>query len=404
MRKVWHIIKHEYCRHVFQKRFLFSLLSLPVAAVAMIVVALMIAAFSTDTTPVGYLDRSGIIQVTSRSGEKGSLFEPIIEFKAYESEDQARADLEDEEIQAYFIIPESYPQSPEVELVYFDLPDSEVKSQFTNLIRKNLECFQELDPQVQQRLQEGAAITVKSLDGRREMREDQWFMIFTPYIAGIMFVIVVMTSGGYLLQAVVEEKENRTMEILITSVTPNQLMTGKIIGNIGVGLTQLVIWLIFGWIAIFIGGLFWPPLQDFSIPGDFALVLFLMMLPAFIMVSAIMAAIGSTMTQMQEAQQVSGLFSLPIMIPYYVSTSLMMNPNGTLAMVLSYFPLTSPITILMRMAFTVVPVWQIAISITLLVLFAVLAIWFAGRAFRMGMLRYGRKLSFNEIFGKHVEK
>jgi len=117
-----------------------------------------------------------------------------------------------------------------------------------------------------------------------------------------------------------------------------------------------------------------------------------------------MAAIGSTMTQMQEAQQVSGLFSLPIMIPYYVSTSLMMNPNGTLAMVLSYFPLTSPITILMRMAFTVVPVWQIAISITLLVLFAVLAIWFAGRAFRMGMLRYGRKLSFNEIFGKHVEK
>ena len=404
MRKVWQIIKYEYRRHVFQKRFLFSLLSLPLAAVAMILVALIIAAFSMDTSPVGYIDQSGTIQDADRSDEKGSLFEPIIEFNAYESEDRARADLDDEAIQAYYIIPESYPQSPEIELVFYDQPGSGVRGQFTNLIRRNLDTFEGLDPQVSQRLQEGASVTVTSLDGSRQMREDQWFMIFTPYIAGIMFVIVVMTSGGYLLQAVVEEKENRTMEIVITSVTPNQLMTGKIIGNIAVGLTQLVIWLIFGWIALLVGGLFWPPLQAFSLPGDFALVLFLMLLPAFIMVAAFMAAIGSTMTEMQEAQQVSGLFSLPIMIPYYLSSTLMMNPNGTLAQVLSYFPLTAPITILMRMAFTVIPAWQIAISISLLVLFAVLAIWFAGRAFRMGMLRYGKKLSLKEIFGKRVEK
>lgn len=404
MRKVWHIIKYEYQRHVFQKRFLFSLLSLPLAAVAMILVALVIAAFSTDTSPIGYLDRSGVLQDVDRSSDQGSLFEPMIEFTAYGSEEQARSDLEDGDIQAYYIIPESYPQSPEIELVYFDSPDSAARRQFTNLIRRNLDTFQGLDPQVQERLQSGAIVTVASLDGSREMREDQWFMIFTPYIAGIMFVIVVMSSGGYLLQAVVEEKENRTMEIVITSVTPNQLMTGKIIGNIAVGLTQLVIWLFFGWIALRVGGLFWPPLQDFSLPGNFALVLVLMLLPAFIMVAAFMAAIGSTMTQMQEAQQVSGLFSLPIMIPYYLSTTLMMNPNGTLAMVLSYFPLTAPITILMRMAFTVVPAWQIAISIALLVVFAGLAIWFAGRAFRMGMLRYGKKLSIKEIFGKRVEK
>ncbi len=76
-----------------------------------------------------------------------------------------------------------------------------------------------------------------SVDGSRQMRSDQWFQIFTPFIAGVMFIVVVMTSGGYLLQAVVEEKENRTMEIVITSVSPSRLMLGKIIGNIGVGLT-----------------------------------------------------------------------------------------------------------------------------------------------------------------------
>ncbi|MFW5713738.1 MAG: ABC transporter permease [Brevefilum sp.] len=404
MGKIWQIIKYEYRRHVFQKRFLFSLLSLPVAAVAMILVGLLVGALSIDASPVGYIDHSGVIRNTNREGEESSLFEPIIEFKSYQEEDQARADLEAEDIQAYYVIPENYPQSTEIELVYYDQPGTGVQGQFIQLIRNNLDTFEGLDPQIRQRLQQGATITVTSLDGSREMREDQWFMIFTPMISGIMFLIVVMTSGGYLLQAVVEEKENRTMEIVITSVTPNQLMTGKIIGNIAVGLTQLVIWLIFGWIAILVGGFFWQPLEAFSLPTDFALVLFLLLLPAFVMISAFMAAIGSTMTEMQEAQQVSSMLSLPITIPFYLTTPLMMNPNGTLAVALSYFPLTAPITILMRMAFTVVPIWQIVTSVALLVLFAVLAIWFAGRAFRMGMLRYGKKLQITEIFGKRVEK
>jgi ABC-2 type transport system permease protein len=81
-----------------------------------------------------------------------------------------------------------------------------------------------------------------------------------------------------------------------------------------------------------------------------------------------------------------------------------MNPNGILAVVLSYFPLTAPITILMRSAFTVVPVWELAINITLLVAFAIFAIWFAGKAFRLGMLQYGKKLSIKEIFRKRIEQ
>ena len=236
------------------------------------------------------------------------------------------------------------------------------------------------------------------------MKQDEWFLVFTPFIAGIMFVIVVMTSGGYLLQAVVQEKENRTMEIVITSVSPNQLMTGKIIGNIAVGLTQLIVWLLFGWIALEVGGLIWPALQDFSLPADYIFVLLLILLPAFVMVAAVMASIGASMTEAREAQQVSGMFSLPIMIPYYLSSVITMNPNGTLAVVLSYFPLTAPITILMRMAFTVVPTWQIVINIIILVIFAALAIWVAGRTFRMGMLRYGKKISLKEIFGNQEEK
>ena len=404
MTKTWQIIKYEYTRHVFRKRFLVSLLSLPVAVIALVLVSYIIASFSVDTSPVGYIDNGDVINKRVIIEEKGDVFNPVISFIPLDDEEQARKALESGEIQAYYALPADYPKSLDVQLFYIEEPDSSIHSQFINMIQQNLAAAEDLTPEVEERLQEGSLITFIALDGSREIREDQWFLIFTPFIAGAMFIVVVMTSGGYLLQAVVEEKENRTMEIVVTSVSPGQLMTGKIIGNIAVGLTQLIIWLIFLWIGLSVGGHFWPVLQDFSLPTNYLPILLLVMLPAFVMVAALMAAIGSTMTEMREAQQVSGMFSLLVTVPFYVSTAIMENPNGPLAMVLSFFPLSAPITILLRSAFTVVPTWQLAINIAILVLFAIFAIWFAGRAFRFGMLRYGKKLSLVEIFRNQGEK
>jgi len=402
MTKVWHIIKNEYTKHVFQKRFLLSLLSLPGLVVFIIGIGLLVGFLTIDRSPVGYIDRSGILSDPIPLEENSSIFEPTIEFKPFENETQGREKVEEGEIQAYYIIPEDYPRVLAVDLVFLEEPDSEIQEQFDQFVKQNLESYQKLGAEIKERLEDGSTITISSLDGSREMRQDQWYNIFAPFVAGLLFFIVVMTSGGYLLQAVVEEKENRTMEILITSVTPTQLMSGKIIGNIGVGLTQLIIWLLFGWIGLLIAGQFFPVVQDISISGEFIAVLFLVLLPSFVMIAAIMAAIGATMTETKEAQQVSSLVSLPMMIPYYLSSTIMMNPNGALATALSYFPITAPITLIMRMGFTVVPAWQIAINIVILILFALFAIWFAGKAFRMGMLRYGKKLSIKEILRKQV--
>ncbi len=400
MTKIWHVIQFEYKRHVFEKRFILSLLSLPVGIIAMVAVGLIVVVISIDTTPVGYIDHSGVLNDPLPRDISGTFVEPVIDFLPYQDEGKAQSDMEAERLQAYYVIPPTYPDSRQIQLIYLDEPGTGVQDQFNQFLRQNLGSFKDINPQIGQRLQEGSLITSSAMDGSREMREDQWFTIFTPFIAGIIFLIVVMTSGGYLLQAVVEEKENRTMEIMVTSVSPNQLMTGKIIGNIAVGLTQLIVWLIFVWIGLAIGREFFPFLQDFSLPTDFVVVMMVVLLPSFVMVAAIMAAIGATMTETQEAQQVSSIFSMTITIPFYVVTPIMMNPNGTLAMILSYIPLTAPITILMRMGFTVVPVWQIAINIFILVIFAVLGIWFAGKVFRMGMLRYGKKLSIKEVIGR----
>lgn len=400
MNKIWQIIKYEYRRHVFNKRFLFSLLSLPILIIAMAIAAFMIALFTQDTSPIGYVDDAEVLQNPIPLDIKGDIFNPAINFIPYTDKSQAQQDLEAEQIQAYYVIPVGFPESRDVDLFFIEMPASDAQNQFRLLILQNLDTFQNLDPQVKTRLQEGNKFTMVTLDESREMREDQWFMIIFPIIAGAIFIVTVMTSGGYLLQAVVEEKENRTMEIVITSVTPTQLMTGKTIGNICVGLTQLVVWLIFGWIGLMVGAKFWPFLSGFTLPADMIVVMLLIFLPAFVMVAAIMSAIGAIMTEMREAQQISGLISLLIVIPFYVNSAIMSNPNGPLAIVLSFFPLTAPITILMRMTFTSLPAWQIALNVLVLVLVAGFSVWLAGRAFRLGMLQYGKRLSFKDLFGK----
>jgi ABC-2 type transport system permease protein len=400
MYKIWQIIKYEYRRHVFNKRFLFSLLSLPIVVIAMTLAAFAIAFFFVDTSPVGYVDFSRVLSDPIPLDIEGDIFNPAFEFIPYTDEAQAQQDLESGQIQAYYVIPEGFPDIRDIQLFFTDMPDSTLQNQFRLLILQNLDTFQNLDPLVKTRLQEGSLFTMATVDESREMREDQWFLIIMPIIISIIFILTVMTSGGYLLQAVVEEKENRTMEIVITSVTPSQLMTGKTIGNISVGLTQLVVWLIFVWVGLMIGARFWPFLSEISIPGQIVVVMLLIFLPAFVMVAAIMSTIGAIMTEMSEAQQISGLFSLLITIPFYVTTTIMSNPNGPLAIILSFFPLSAPITIMMRMAFTNIPTWQITLNVLVLVVLAAFSVWLAGRAFRLGMLQYGKKVSLKDLFRK----
>jgi ABC-2 type transport system permease protein len=353
-----------------------------------------------DTSPVGYVDFSRVLSDPIPLDIEGDIFNPAFEFIPYTDEAQAQQDLESGQIQAYYVIPEGFPDIRDIQLFFTDMPDSTLQNQFRLLILQNLDTFQNLDPLVKTRLQEGSLFTMATVDESREMREDQWFLIITPIIISIIFILTVMTSGGYLLQAVVEEKENRTMEIVITSVTPSQLMTGKTIGNISVGLTQLVVWLIFVWVGLMIGARFWPFLSEISIPGQIVVVMLLIFLPAFVMVAAIMSTIGAIMTEMSEAQQISGLFSLLITIPFYVTTTIMSNPNGPLAIILSFFPLSAPITIMMRMAFTNIPTWQITLNVLVLVVLAAFSVWLAGRAFRLGMLQYGKKVSLKDLFRK----
>lgn len=399
MVKFWRVAYQEYSRNVFQRRFLFALFSIPLVVLFMVGLVYLLVLLETNTTPVGYVDYSGLLADPLPPPEPNAPNRPV-PFIAYPTEAEAHAALDAGELQAYYVISEDYSATGEARLVYYERPKESAMNQFNTFLGVNL--LRDQPPEISERVLQGSDLSIQTVDNRRTLTEEGWFNLILPIITGVGFIVMIFSTSGYLMQAVIEEKENRTMEVVVTSVSPGQLMIGKITGDIAIGFTQLLFWILFIAAAFFAarGRLEW--VDAISLPPEMILITVATMLPAFVMVAALMAAIGATVTQASEGQQISGLISLPIWIPYMLIMVVVQSPNSPLMVALSFFPLTAPLTIAMRAGFTVIPAWQILVSLTILILSAAGALWLAGRAFRLGMLRYGQRLRWREVFSRQV--
>jgi ABC-2 type transport system permease protein len=393
MRDLWQVIVFEYTRHVFRKRFVFALLSLPSFILVMSFVVFILVRSEFNNKPVGYVDHSGLLKepITKINGDS------FVKLMKFEREEDAQNALNAEEIQAYYVLSSDYLETRQATLIALEQPSNAATGQFMQLVRAQL--LARFPEDIVTRLNEGNQLVVRSLDGSRQFVQGDWLGFVLPFLVGFIFLISIFATSGYLLQAVVEEKENRTMELLITTITPNKLITGKIIGIIGVGWTQLLVW--FGLLLLLavIGSWFikLPELIPFS-PGYFILAV-AVFVPAFIMLAALMLAVGATLTDVQEAQQVTSLFTLPLFIPFWFASILINQPNGIVAVSLSFFPFTAPITLAIRAGLSTIPPWQLLLSLLILFTSALIAVWFAGRAFHLGMLRYGQRVPWRVFLG-----
>jgi ABC-2 type transport system permease protein len=348
------------------------------------------------------VDEANLISQAFAGPQKPSLFEPVIPMLPFSSAEEARAAAEHGDIQAYFIISKAYESTFQVKYYFNEPLTSTIRRQIQQFLTKNL--LVGINVPNRARADAGSQYTLVSLDGTRSTAENEIAKIVVPLVVGLLFVIVVLSSGGYLLQAVVEEKENRTIEIMVTSTSPNELMAGKIIGNLSVGLTQILVWALLAAALVLALGDRVPFLRDMHISWTNMGLSLLLLLPSFVFTAALMAMLGATVTDSQEAAQVTGLITFPIMIPYYFFSVLMMHPNGTFSRALSYFPLSAPVAMSVRMAFTQVPAWELALVIVMLMLFSVLTVWLAGKAFRMGMLQYSKRVRLSQIFKKEARR
>ncbi len=244
---------------------------------------------------------------------------------------------------------------------------------------------------------------------------------------GYLIMMFIIIYGNMVMRSVIEEKTNRIVEIIISSVKPFQLMMGKIIGTSLAGLLQFMIWAIIGLSLMFAASAFFgvnigptarvsPELmhsaqQEFSgtaqlyikeiwnLPIASILISFIIyFIGGYFLYSSFYAAIGAAVDNQTDSQQ----FLLPIIMPLILSVyigffTVINDPHGTIAIVFSMIPLTSPIVMLMRIPFGV-PWWQIAISVSLLFATFFAVVWFAAKIYRVGILMYGKKPTWRELY------
>lgn len=392
---VWRIAREEFRRNVFRKSFILVLLSLPLMVGLNIGIVLVMEHLEKDTRPIGYVDLAGVMLVDVLPSDVS--YNPV-QFLAFNTEDEALEALMSEETQAFYVLSPEYLQTTEITLIYIEEPASSATRQFYDLLRVNL--LNDVEPEIRERIAGGTEFLTRTPDGRRSFPSSgPTFQSVLPFFMGFALMMMVVMSAGFLLEGMIKERENRTLEVIVTSTSPGQLVTGKVLGILGISFTQITVWTLFGLTAVWIGnnsfGLAW--FQDVSLEWEALLKVAVIGLPTFVMVSAFLFSMGCIMANGQEAQQIGGLSVAVSMLPFLAIAKIGAEPNGVLAVALSMLPFFSLMTVALRTIFIVIPLWQIIVSVGLQALFAIASIWFAGQVFRLSLLRYGKQLSLKEI-------
>jgi len=280
-----------------------------------------------------------------------------------------------------------------------------------------------IDPEVLEDAEANIDLGIENFSGEKTSKRSSWIKAAFGGIAGYLLMMFIIIYGNMVMRSVIEEKTNRIIEVIISSVKPFQLMMGKILGTTFAGITQFTIWVIIGSILMVVAGLFFnvdttstlnPEVQEIAENQEVMIQIFeeITQLPLLTLVfafliyfiggyflySSIYAAIGAAVDSETDTQQFMLPIIMPLMLAIYIGFfAVINNPHGTVATVFSIIPLTSPIVMLMRIPFEV-PAWQLILSIVLLIGSFTFTVWFGAKIYRVGILMYGKKPTYKELF------
>jgi len=401
------IAGHEYVINVRRPGFIFFTLLIP----ALGVLTLIIAGFfsgqaanffnsqfggSGSARPVGVVDHSG-------------LFVPIplpysAKFTAFPDEAAARQELLAQHVDAYVVIPANYLATGQLTSYatggFIESASAVDDSALNDFLVHGL-LDGKVDPALVQRAANAMDVTPVTLDENGQPRSGAstasaiaGFVI--PYVLSILMVIAIFTSSSYLLRSVSEEKETRVIEIILSSVSATELLAGKVLGLGALGLTQVGVWLLS---TVFITGGLGALLAGVVValsPSVFVLAGIYFLL-GFLLFGTLMAVAGSLGTSLRESQQVSGIFSIGATVPLWFNSLILQSPNGVVARALSYFPLTAPTTMMLRLPLTTVPLVDILISLGGLIIAIPFVLWGGAKIFRMGLLLTGKRPALRQV-------
>ncbi len=406
-RKVWTITRHEYITTVRRPGFIIMTAVVPaLALIGLLIGALGGGAFkgvaqSIEDLFEGASKKIGVVDQTG-------LFTPLLpeyegNFILFTEEKEARKALEKDELNVILVIPSDYIETGRVIVIAkgsgFEAAAIEDSNRFKGFFISHL-LRGKVEPEITRRASDPINAYPEVLSSGGKVQEGgPWGIIFSfliPFFLSIMLIMAIFVSSGYLLQSIAEEKENRVMEIVISSVYPMELLVGKVLGLGAAGLTQVVIWIL-SVLGFTSGTVFLLAISAFSLPAHVLGLVVVYYTLGFTLYAFLMAGVGSLGTTIKESNQLAGIFSLIAAVPYMFSGFLIVNPNLTFARVLSFFPLTAPTMMLFRLPIAQVPWVDVAGSLVVLVLSIAAAIWFSEKLFKVGILMYGKRPSWKEI-------
>jgi ABC-2 type transport system permease protein len=394
MKKIWLIASNTYSHRVRSGTFIFLTFALPLLMVAVGVFSVIFLVDEADLERVGYIDQTGQLAMVDRVEQYGETLQMI----ELVDEEQAQAAFLNGSIEGYLLIPAGYFEGEPVTFYAEQAPGTNLRVALRQFMRQAL--FPEASEAVIARVENPSEITYQSLRTGAAVSSGIGLVVYfaSPAILAILFALAVVFMTGQLGSAMIREKEQRAMEMVVTSLRPRELVAGKVLGMALLALTQFAIWIGGAIIAI---ALFAPAewnLQSVALPWRAIIWGLVLMVPGYFLYAMLGAGAGIIAGDSQQAQQMAAMAGLAGFIPIWILPMLLSQPDGPLAVGLTLFPLTAPSVALLRMSFGDVADWQLIAALIALLLGLWLATWVVARIFRGAMLIYGQTLRPRQIW------
>lgn len=405
------IISREYFERVKRKSFIISTLLMPLFMVLLMALPALVAVFSSpDEKSIAVIDESGVIAKTLQNDD---------ELRFVQSDKSLNDLKKDDSFQAILFIGSDIVENPSNVMLYSQEASSmqlelSIERQIKDAVesirlkRYNIENLSEILAEI------NADVEIQTF--RIDSDEDSETSSALSYGIGLMMSFMlymfILLYGQMVMTSIIEEKNNRVLEIVVSSVKPTYLMLGKIVGIGLVAITQILIW-----VAIIMVFTTWgmPSLiASIASDGDLGMMLLLarlgdcsyiltlciylllFLIGGYLFYSSIYAAIGSAVDNIQDASQLQTVAILPIIVGMVLSPAVINDPMSSFATWVSIIPFTSPLTMMARIPFGI-PVWQILLSLVLLYATFILMVWFAAKIYRVGIFMYGKKPTVAEL-------
>ena len=438
MSKIGIIIQREYTSRVMKKSFLLLTFLTPVFMAAMIVLPMWITSMKDDSIKtIVVIDKSETLRQVLKSNEQYTFIFTDVSVDEFRKEQADGKNRKTGELSALLYVSDDLVKNPNAVTIYSEKQinvelKNYISNELNNYIRdKKLASFNipDLKEKIASTKTNVNISTIKWDEAGNEKEGSAEMALIIGMLAAFMIYMFIMTYGSQVMSGVLQEKTSRIVEVIVSSVKPFELMMGKIIGIALVGLTQFTIWIVFTLILSGIGtALFGDGFSATAMPEslqmgqsvasdadsaemitkvmsmlsgfDFVkvVVLFLLyFLGGYLLYASLFAAIGSAVDNETDTQQFSMPVTLPIIFSIFIGIYAAQSPDSALAFWGSVIPFTSPVVMMARIPYDV-PTWQILLSLGLLVGTFVASTWLAGKIYRTGILMYGKKVSWKELW------